>query len=214
MAIDVGRIANNLCRFYDFRNKRVIAVGAGMGAIFEYAQQARFVIAVDRNEDTIDHLVDRVREERLANRFFMIVGDLRSVHHHSDVVLFEFSLHDIADSRGALDHAHALAPEILVIDHAPGSPWSWFASEEQGVADCWAVVSQTTIRRQTNVDAVQRFDDFQQLERRMRHQGPTSQARIEEFLNVTPIAIPMPYRLALLDSNRAGSPNGSSPLKS
>jgi hypothetical protein len=201
MATDVVQIARNLCEFYDFTNKLVITVGARGGRILEYARHARFVIAVDKDEGAIDRLADRVREDGLAHRFFMTVGDLRSVYYRCDVVLFEFSLHEIPDSRAALEHARTLAPEIVIIDHAPGSPWSWLASEEQGVAACWAAVGETMVRRDRNVDAVQCFGDFRELQVRMRHQGPISQARIHEFVSVSPIAIPMPYRLALLDSH-------------
>lgn len=153
---------------------------------------------MNTDEGAIDRLVARVREEGFADRFHVVVGDLASVDLRGDVVLFEFSLHTIWDAPSAIARAGMLAPEIVVMDHAPGSPWSWFTSEDQGVVDGWAAVRRTAIVRQTSVDAVQRFSDYTALQIRMRHHGSTSQARIEEFASIAPIEIAMPYRLALL----------------
>jgi hypothetical protein len=69
----------------------------------------------------------------------------------------------------------------VIIDHASGSLWSWFASEERGVNDCRAAVSAMTIRQQKHVEGLRRFNDFREIQTRMRNQGPISQRRIDEF---------------------------------
>ena len=97
-----------------------------------------------------------------------------------------------------LEKAGTLAPDILVIDHAPGSPWEWYAAEEGGGEAAWAAVGRAGVRRTRDVEGVQCFRDLAELRDRFADLGPASHERIEAFRGTRPIAIPMPYRLALL----------------
>jgi len=213
MATDVAVIDRHLRDFYDFTDKRIISIGAGGGGLLEYARHARFVVAVDHGEAALDRLITRVRQDGLASRFFMFRGDIRSVHFTGDVVLFEFSLHEMPACHRSLQHASCLARHIVVMDHAPGSPWSWLAGEENGVDQCWAAVRSAGVVRQEDVEASQSFDDFAEVKRRFARRGPTSQERIAELAGATSIVIPMPYRLALLDSTTAAFDLRWSPLE-
>jgi hypothetical protein len=200
MPTDLTLIEETLQAFYDFSDKTVITIGAGGGGILEYARRARFVIAVDTDADAIDRLTTRVRACGLSGRFFMFHGDVMSLYLSGDVVLFEFSLHEMSDARAVLEHARTLAPEIVLMEHAPGSPWSWFAGEEDGVKECWAAVPSSAICRQRNIDAVQQFQGFAEVQMRLRDHR-TRDARIARFRDEAPISIPMPCRIALLDSH-------------
>jgi len=104
----------------------------------------------------------------------------------------------MADPARALEHAARLAPDVVVIDHAPGSPWSWAAAEEDAVEAGWRAVSRRPVRRLLDVEAVQRFDDYAALEARLAFRGPKCLERLGRYRRDGPIAIPMPYRLALL----------------
>jgi hypothetical protein len=104
----------------------------------------------------------------------------------------------MSDPERALNHAQRLGPDVVVIDHAPGSRWSWCAAEEGGVQAGWAAVARRPIRRQLDVQATQHFRDYAELEARMTAQGPTSLERIGDYRGQEAISIPMPYRLALL----------------
>jgi len=84
------------------------------------------------------------------------------------------------------------------MDHAAGSPWSWHAAEDRMVEAGWAAVKRGPIRKQKAVDALQRFPVYAALEARLAGQGPTSLERIGALRGRVDIAIPMPYRLALL----------------
>ena len=84
------------------------------------------------------------------------------------------------------------------MDHAPGSRWSWCAAEERLVDGAWAAVGQRPVRRQADVEAVQRFRDYAELEARLAAQPPESRERIRAYRAGGEISIPMPYRLALL----------------
>jgi hypothetical protein len=51
-----------------------------------------------------------------------------------------------------------------------------------------------------NVDAVQQFANFAELDSQLSRQGAESPGRIEKYRGQTAISIPMPYRLALLEA--------------
>lgn len=198
MAADLAEIVRNLTAFYGFAGRTVVAVGAGGGQLIEYARQARRVIAVDPDGDAVERLATRVRERGLADRFTIIQDDLLAVRPRGEVVLFEFCLHQMADPERSLEHARELAPDALVIDHAPGSQWSWSAAEDEQVDAAWEAVARRPTRREFDVEAFQRFPDYAGLEARMSGQGPESRERIGCYRGQEAIAIPMPYRLALL----------------
>jgi hypothetical protein len=200
VATDLRFITESVCEFYDFDRKSVIAISADNERLIEYARRARFVIAVNEHEGALNRLKQQVCEQGLGARFFMFVGKVAAVPFHADVVLFEFSLHEISNPRAALDHARRLAPEVVIIDHAPGSRWSWYAGEDDGVAESWAAVPPSAIRRERTCDAFQHFGNYLDVKFRMRGQGTTAQTRIAELQNAGEIVIPMPLRLVVIDS--------------
>jgi len=198
VATDTRQITLHLSAFYDFADKVVIDVGAGGGQLAEFARPARQVIAVDRDAAALDRLAARLRECELDARFTLVAGDLLDLAPPGDVLLLEFCLHQMAEPERALAHARTLAPEVVVIDHAAGSPWSWCAAEEEGVEAAWKAVEKHRLRRDLVVEAWQRFDDYAELEARLAACGPESRQRIQAHRGQEGIAIPMPYRLALL----------------
>lgn len=198
MATDLDEIIRNLIGFYDFTGKTVVAVGAGGGQLAGYARAARRVIAVDTDEAALERFVMRVKECGFAGELTLVPEDLLTVRPQGDALLFEFCLHEMSDPVRALDHAAGLAPDVLVIDHTPGSPWMWYAAEERGVDAGWTAVSRAKVRRQLDVEAFQGFHDYTELEAKMARQGPTSLERIGSYRTQHAISIPMPYRMVLL----------------
>jgi NAD(P)-dependent dehydrogenase (short-subunit alcohol dehydrogenase family) len=198
MATDLDEIIRNLTGFYDFTGKTIIAVGAGGGQLAGYARAARRVIAVDTDEAALERFAMRVKECGFVGELRLVPEDLLAVRPQGDALLFEFCLHEMSDPVRALDHAAGLAPDVLVIDHVPGSPWVWYAAEEGGVDAGWTAVSRAKVRRQLDFEALQRFADYTELEAKMARQGSTSLERIGSFRAQHAISIPMPYRLALL----------------
>jgi predicted RNA methylase len=168
------------------------------GQLAAYARDARHVIAVDPDRAGLERLSARVQELGLAAKFTLLTADLLSVRARGDAVLFEFCLHELPDPERALAHAAGLAPDVLVIDHAPGSAWMWHAAEDAGVDAAWAAVARRPVRRQLDVAAVQRFRDHAELAARFASLGPLAHERIERFRAHAPIEVPMPYRLVLL----------------
>jgi hypothetical protein len=198
MATDLGQIVANLTSFYDFAGSTVVGVGAGGGQLVEFARAAGRVIAVERDAAALERLFLRARERGLDRKIEPCAGDFLAVRPRGDVVLFEFCLHEMPDPARALGHAAGLAPDVLVLDHAPGSRWSWYAAEEAEVEAAWSAVESLSVRRRRDVEAFQSFRDFAGLEAKLAGQAARSRERIAPLRRVRPISIPMPYRLVLL----------------
>jgi SAM-dependent methyltransferase len=195
---DTRAIVQHLAAFYDFAGRLVLDLGAGGGQLAGYARDARAVIAVDVDRQALDRLAARLRELGLADRFTLVADDLLDVTATADVVLLEFCLHQMADPDRALRHARGLAPDVLVLDHAPGSSWSGAAAEVGLVQSAWDAVARQTVRRERSVEAWQRFGDHEELAAKLAGCGPESEDRIRQYRGQTMISIPMPYRMALL----------------
>jgi SAM-dependent methyltransferase len=198
MATDIGQILKNLCDFYDFSGKNVVAVGAGGGQLAEYGRFARKVVAVDRDAAAMDQLRAAAARHGLQDRFEYWTGDFAECTCSGDVVFFEFCLHEIEDPLQALKKAQTMAPDVLVIDHAPGSRWIHYGAEDEKVARSWQALDRLAPTRRIACAAQQRFDRYDELLAKMKLQGQESLRRIEEFRNRTNIVIPMAYEIALL----------------
>jgi predicted RNA methylase len=198
VATDVADIVSRLTAFYDLTDRAIVAVGAGGGQLAEYARGAARVIAIDPDVAAMDRLRAAVDAKGLIDRYTFLRDDFLAVRPRGDVVLFEFCLHLLADPERALVHASQLAPDVVVLDHAPGSQWMWCAAEETGVAAAWTAVARRNVRRTLDVSATQRFRDFGELEAKLSAQPPASRERIERLRGQRDISIDMPYRLALI----------------
>jgi hypothetical protein len=198
MATDYAALLANLLAFYEFDDKAMISVGAGGGQLAGYGRAARKVIAVDPDGAALAALAERTRALGIEDRFVLLEKDFMAVTERAEVVLFEFCLHEIPDHGGALAHAATLAPDIVIIDHAPGSPWAHVVDETEKVAASWAAVAARGARRTEDFDAVQRFASHQELFDKVRSQGAEAIRRIERWRGCTEITIPMAYRTALL----------------
>lgn len=198
MPTDTGQIVSGLIDFYDFAGKTVVDVGAGGGQLAEFARKSRRVIAVDHDEVALERLARRLEASGLAGRFTLVAGEFLEVRDAGDVVLLEFSLHQMPEPERALEHASRLAPDVLVVDHAPSSIWSWYAAEERQVAAGWKAVEARTVRRWRAVEAFQSFRDHAELETRLASQPPKSAERLRALRGHTSISIPMPYWMALI----------------
>jgi tRNA A58 N-methylase Trm61 len=198
MPTDTGLIVANLTTFYEFRQKLVVHVGAGGGQLLGYAPASRKVLAVDKDAEAVRLLERRIADRALEDVVTAITGDFRELQLASDVVLLEFCLHEMPEPRAAIDHARALAPDVVVIDHLPESPWSWYADEAEDMARAWEAVAAAGTRQRRSYQAYQHFESHRQLRDRFAAQGEESWRRIAPFQGQTGIEIPMPYGIALL----------------
>ena len=198
MATDIAAIVRHLEAFYDFRGKTVLHVGAGGGQFIGYAARASRVVGVDPDAEAVDRLKAAICAAGLQDRFHALQADLMTVTEKADVVFFEFCLHEIADPAAALRHAHTLAPQILIVDPAPGSRWAWYCAEEEKVVESWAVVDRFPPARAARFLGKQIFHDYGELAAKIGMLGEPTLTRIAEFRGRTDFAIAMPYRMALL----------------
>ena len=120
----------------------------------------------------------------------------------ADVVFFEFCLHEIVDPLTALRHARALAPEVLVVDPAPGSAWASYLCETEKVLRGWAAAERFPRALDRTFPGVQRFHDHAELLARVKVLGEPVIRRIQEFEGRRDIAIDMPYRVVLLSQKQ------------
>lgn len=198
MATDFALILENLLQFYVFDNKVMLCVGAGGGQLAGYGRVARKVIAVDRDGAALAALAERIRADGIEDNFVLVQEDFMAVTERADVVLFEFALHEMPDPGAALAHAANLAPDIVIIDHAPGSQWAHVVDEAEKIATSWTAVAVRGARRTEDYDTVQRFASYGELLQKIKSQGAEAIRRIERWHQCTDITIPMAYRAAQL----------------
>ncbi len=198
MATDIGEIIKNLCATCDFREKTIISFGAGGGQLVDYSRIARKVTGVDNDPAAIESLKQRLKQKNLENKFAVILADFFDVKLTADIVLFEFSLHEIDRSAEAIQHAKELAPEVAIIDHALASEWAYYVVEEAKVAASTQALQRAGIRRQKDFHTLQIFKNYAELAEKVAPQGQTAIERIGKFKNTAPIEIPMSYSIILL----------------
>ena len=202
MAADYRKMVADLLTFYDFEDKLVLTVGAGGGQLIEYGRTARRVLALDCEAQALERLRENLRTAGLEDKFEPILGDFFTVELKADVILFEFSLHEMADPRAALERARRLAPAVVVFDHGPGSLWSYMAAEEHKVVAAWAAVCRFPVKKTGMFEGVQAFPGYEELFQKVKGQGETSLARIESYRGQAGIRIPFTYGLALIEGLR------------
>jgi hypothetical protein len=198
MATDLAMILENLLQFYAFDDKVMLCVGAGGGQLAGYGRVARKVIAVDREAAALAALVERIRADGIEDTFVLVQEDFMAVTERADVVLFEFALHEMPDPDAALAHAATLAPDIVIIDHAPGSAGAYVVDETEKIATSWKAVAMRGARRMEDYETIQRFASYQELLQKIKSQGAEAIRRIERWRRCTDITIPMAYRTAQL----------------
>ena len=198
MAADIPAIMRNLKAFYDFAGKAVVHAGAGGGQFIAYARRARRVLAVDPEPAAVARLKEAVGREGLADRFEVVNGVLADITTPADVVFFEFCLHEIDDPAAALAHARTLAPEAVVIDHAPDSPWVWLMDEGGKLTRSWGAVGRTPVSHKASFEGVQHFNVFQELEAKLESLGEPTLTRIQKYRESLDFTIGMDYRMALI----------------
>jgi hypothetical protein len=198
MATDYAKLVENLLSFYNFTDKTVIAVGAGGGQLIGYGRAAGHVLALDNDAAALEKLRERLKTAGLEDRFTLVLDDFYKSSLKADAVLFEFCLHEMPDPAAAVEHARGMARDVIVFDHWPGSEWSFAAAEDQKVAAAWASLVRFPVKKKQMYEAVQAFQDYDELYEKVKGQGETAISRIAPYKGRTGIRLPMAYGLALI----------------
>jgi len=210
MPADYRQMTADLLAFYDFRAKTVLDVGGGGGQLIEFGRAAGRVLALDIDPAALERLRESLSTAGLGDKFELILGDFFNIDLEADVVLFEFSLHEMADPAAAVERARSMAPDVVVFDHWPGSPWAYLGAEEDKVASSWASLERFQVKKARRYETVQAFGGYEPLHDRVKGQGETSLARIGPYRGQRDIRIPMPYGLALIEGSKPRRPPRSS----
>ena len=179
MATDISKILNHLYEFYDFTNRIIITVGAGGGQFIEYGRESKNVLAIDYDKEALDKLKDNLIKSGLENKFTLIHTDFIFSHLQGDIVMFEFCLHEMENPEIALKHALTMAPEVIIVDHWPGSEWAFIGNEEEKIMKSWETLKQIHLKKFQKFDTVQFFHDYEELYQKVKPQGLTSIERIK-----------------------------------
>lgn len=198
MATDYARLTENLLRFYDFRSKVVLFVGAGVKQLLTPSAGTRKIVAIDQDVAALRELETSVAAKGLQGSVEVVGCKFEEVEQAGDVVYFEFCFHEMANPEEALTHARALASDIVVIDHSPGSEWIFYGAEEDKVQHSAEVMERLGVRRQQRFHTEQRFENFAELVAKVTPQGPVAIERAQRFAGTSNIVIPMSYDLNLL----------------
>jgi ubiquinone/menaquinone biosynthesis C-methylase UbiE len=196
--VDYGELKENLRHFYDFTGKVVLFVGAGAGQLLDPSTRTKKLIAIDRNVEALGELKSKISANGTQHSVDVVAANFEDVSLFGDVVYFEFCLHEMDDPQKALAHARALAPDVVVFDHSPGSDWAFYAVEDDKVRRSAKAMLRFGIRRRETFRSEQRFRDHTELLAKVAVQGPMAVERAQYFANVTNIVIPMSYELTLL----------------
>ncbi len=198
MATDYARLTKNLLHFYDFKNKVVLFVGAGVKQLLTPSAGTRKIVAIDQDVAALRELAASVAAQGLQASVEVVGSKFEDVERRGDVVYFEFCLHEMADPERALAHAKALANDVVVIDHSPGSEWIYYGAEEDKVQHSAEVMERLGVRRHERFHAEQRFENYAEFLAKVTPQGPVAIERAQRLTGMTNIVIPMSYDLNLL----------------
>ena len=198
MATDIKKIIDNLLAIYDFGSRTIIVVGGGGGQFIEYGRSAGQILALDNDAEAIGRLRENLKTAGLEHKFTPILGDFYETRLKGDGVLFEFCLHEMSDPKAAVEHAKTMAFDIIIIDHWPGSEWSYYTAETEKVAASWASLESISFRKIKRFDAVHFFIDYDELYQKVKAQGDLSLARIGKFRSRRNFSIPMSYGIVLI----------------
>ena len=102
------------------------------------------------------------------------------------------------DPERALAHARTLAPDVVVLDHAPGSEWAWHVVEEEKVARSAEAARRAGVRAERLFRGEQRFAGHAELIAKVSGQGLLAVERAERFRGASGIVIPFGYETLLL----------------
>lgn len=191
-------MVQDLRNFYDFTGKQVVAVGVGGGRLIGVAHGAKKLIAIDHGMVAIQQLEAAIAAEGLRQKVEVVCADFLASSFSGDVVYFEFSLHEMDDPEQALRHALSMAPEVVIYDHLPGSPWIFHTLDEEKVVRGTSALAKFDCVRHQTFRLEQYFPDHQQLLEKISCHGQLAVARAERFRGRNGIVIPMAYALTLL----------------
>lgn len=198
MVVDKSELAANLAKFYDFQGKSAICIGAGGGLLLEPSTGVASVVAIDKDAEALDKFRNESKSRWVGIPIQFVPRRFEEVDFRGDVVYFEFCMYMMEDPQKTLEHARSLAPDIVAIDHLPGSRWVYYWAGEKEVLRSTKALESFGIKRKKRFTAEQRFKDWRALADRLTGLGEESRRRVLELKEAKDVHMPMDCCLYLL----------------
>lgn len=197
MVVDRDELTANLTKFYNFRGKKVLYVGCGLGQLLPPESGVASVVGIDRDANALKAFRNVAKTKWAGIPITFVPHKFETVNHHGDVAYFEFCMHQMEDPRRTLELARSLARDIVIMDHLPGSKWVYYWAGEDEVSRSTKAIESFGIRRKKILVTEQKFDDEKALARRLDRVGREAKRRILELKDAKDIRMRMDYGLFL-----------------
>ena len=198
MVVDRTELSSNLAKFYDFRGKSVLYVGAGRGQLLRPESGVAKVVAIDRDPDSLDGFRAATATEWAGIPVSFVPQEFETVDTRGDAVYFEFCMHYMEDPSWTLSRARSLARDIVIMDHLPESKWVYYWAGEEAVRKSTRAIETFGVKRRKELAAEQKFEDWRALATRLEGEGAESKRRVLELKGAKDIRMRMDYCLYLL----------------
>ena len=183
--------------FINCDGKSVLIVGAGGGKLFGYTDSARKVYALDCNNKALDKLKEVIPLDEQGNKYELMCDYFENVNTKVDIVIFEFSLHEIPDTDNALKHAKNLAKRVIVAEHASDSELICLAQEDQNVKKVEEGLKRFEIKKVNEYVTGKEFRDIDDLKIKLGYNVNDNVPRVfESYKNKTNYIVEMKYRIS------------------
>jgi ubiquinone/menaquinone biosynthesis C-methylase UbiE len=196
MASYLEKMKQDIMEFIECADKTVLIVGAGGGKLFGYADSARKVYALDRNDKALDKLKETIPLHEQGNKYELICDYFENVNIKVDIAMFEYSLHEIADPYNALKHVKNLAERVIVAEHSSDSEWIRLAQEDQNVKKAEEGLKRFAIKRANEYLTGKEITDIDDLTAKLGYKGNDNVPGIfAEYKNKNNYVVGMKYRI-------------------
>jgi len=198
LVVNRAELSSNLTKFYDFRGKSVIYVGAGRGQLLRPTTGVASVVAIDRDPGSLEGFRGEASTEWVGIPIQFVPRAFETVEARGDTVYFEFCMHYMEDPAKTLEHARSMARDIVVMDHLPESEWVYYWAGEDAVRRSTKTIESFGVRSRKALTAEQKFEDWEALATRLTGEGEESNRRVLELKGAKDIRVRMDYCLYLI----------------
>jgi SAM-dependent methyltransferase len=198
MVVNRDELAANLTKFYDFRGKKVLYIGCGLGQLLPPESGVASVVGIDRDAEALKAFRNVAKTKWAGIPITFVPHKFETVKQRGDIVYFEFCMHQMENPRRTLEIARSLAKDIVVMDHLPGSKWVYYWTGEEAVARSTKAIEWFGFRRKKILVTEQKFEDGKALSQRLSRVGKEAKRRILELKDARDIRMRMDYGLFLL----------------
>ena len=197
MSTYLDKMKQDISAFINCYGQSVLIVGAGGGKLFGYTDSARKIYALDCNKEALDKLKEIIPECDQGNKYELICDYFENTTTKVDIVIFEFSLHEIPDTYKALKHAKSLGNRVIVVEHTSDSEWICIAQEDQNAKRVEDGLNKFNIKKANEYITGKEFKDLDDLKCKLGYKiDDTLPCIFENYRNKKNYVVEMKYRIS------------------